>query len=85
MASNIDQAVTNIEAVSKATEEMSTTISDIAENSARARIISEKASTQSQNVHEEMRSNASSSTVLRLKTVENGNRKLAESVPWASS
>jgi methyl-accepting chemotaxis protein len=55
MASNIEETAVSIESVSKATDQMTATIGEIAQNSARARGISEDASAQTRAVHEEMR------------------------------
>ena len=55
MASNLEQTVVSIGSVTKAIEQMTSTIAEIAESSARARLIGEQASKQSESVHEEMR------------------------------
>ena len=54
VAAGMEQSSSNISSVASATEQMSATVGDIAENTARARSISEQATTQAQTVTAEM-------------------------------
>ncbi len=54
VAVGMEQSSANISAVASATEQMSTTVGDIAANTARARAISEQATTQAQTVSAQM-------------------------------
>ncbi len=54
VAAGMEQSSVNISSVASATEEMSATVGDIAANTARARVISEQATTQAQTVTAQM-------------------------------